>query len=321
MLSSTVSEAHFNKRNFQVAFAEENVQEVEYVDAYGHPPCAICRNLLFFDDTERATSICSNCGCVQSDFQLDGNDYHALDHASALASSPAPFKRRRRAAYASLENNYDDPHYVGPFRPKSPPYKRATYFNELLSQWRCVEPAIERSDWENIVGAFVISGFKHLNKSRVRTLLTNCDNDVVKHLVRTGEDIERAKRCCWFGKKYYEKWRTIRERLVGKLSTGRFLTLDVVRRLRMRFAELQPAFEEWRAGRKVSLSNYPFIFRRLLDLEGQSWRNVDWPPSLTLSKQRKVISLWLFICGRTGWPYINSDSTIFPNVKFYEHQF
>jgi hypothetical protein len=321
MSSSVSTSVSFNKRNFQVAFAEENVQEGEYVDAYGHPPCAICRNLLFFDDTERATSICSNCGCVQSDFQLDGNDYHALDNARVGDVNAAPFKRRRKRAYASLENNYDDPHYVGPFRPKSPPYKRATYFNELLSQWRCVEPAIERSDWSSVYDAFITSGFAYLNKSRVRTLLTNCDNDVVKHLISTGESEERAKRCCWFGKKYYEKWRTIRERLVGKLSTGRFLPLDVVRRLRMRFAELQPAFEEWRGGRKVSLSNYPFIFRRLLDLEGQSWRNVDWPPSLTIAKQRKVISLWLFICGRTGWPYINTDSAIFPNVKFYEHQF
>ena len=319
MLSS--AEVNYTKRNFQVAFAEENVQEVEYVDAYGHPPCAICRNLLFFDDTERATSICSNCGCVQSDFQLDGNDYHAHDHASALAPNPASYKRRRRAAYASLENNYDDPHYVGPFRPKSPPYKRATYFNELLSQWRCVEPAIERSDWENIKAAYTASGYKRLSKSKVRKLLTKCDDAVIAHLVAGGKSVAFAKSCCWYGKKYYEKWRTIRDRLHGKLSTGRYVPLDVVRRLRMRFAELQPAFEEWRAGRKVSLSNYPFIFRRLLDLEGQSWRNVDWPPSLTLSKQRKVISLWLFICGRTGWPYINSDSAIFPNVKFYEHQF
>lgn len=197
------------------------------------------------------------------------------------------------------------------------PYKRVTYFRELLSQWDLRAPPIPEEDEDAI--------FKWWDKHGRATEEQWADPILAKKLVRTilaALDAKLRKRGerPRFIRKYYEKWLTLRKHIGGYSSHSKWLTSEERNLLLYMFERAERIFEDQvkrRAGRH-SFLNYNFVVRRLLEMI--NWRDaiVDWPPLKTQSKQRFLVKWWRAICDEANWPYVNSDRQAFPRVAFFD---
>jgi hypothetical protein len=122
-----------------------------------------------------------------------------------------------------------------------------------------------------------------------------------------------------FRRRYNEKWLTIRALLTGHSSRGVHADDELVSVIRARFAEILSAFKNRVKGKgRYAMINYSFLFRRIFDLYGLNWYSLDFPPLKTPEKRRKNVQLWVECCRDTGYPYINTDSLVFPAVNFYQ---
>lgn len=191
---------------------------------------------------------------------------------------------------------------------KSAPYQESTYLNERIAQWRQQDPPIKHDDEDAIIDAYDGDGETDLSKDDVRRLLGCIDATRVR-------DGKRPR----FRRRYNEKWLTIRCMLTGFKSRGAYADDELVSVIRARFGEILMAFKARVKGKgRYAMINYSFLFRRIFDLYGLNWYSIDFPPLKTPEKRRKNVQLWVECCRDTGYPYINTDSVVFPAVNFYQ---
>lgn len=144
----------------------------------------------------------------------------------------------------------------------SAPYKRQTYFNELLSQWQLQEPPIAQDVERAIVeeySAGYIDGIYSAN------LTKNDVNRLLRLVSKRPEFADNAKRLM---DKYFEKWRRIRFICTGAVSYGKNAPEWVLAELRHMFFLIQVPFtlRVRRPGRRYSMISYSYLFRRFFEL-------------------------------------------------------
>lgn len=142
------------------------------------PQCVNCGSDLFITDYARGNCHCAECGCVIVD-QI------------AVSSGPCYDMARDRVVYApphpvsAICGFLDEGPLVQPpeKRHKSQPYRRETYFNERISQWRMNEPEIPYDDLDSIKWqwkSMYPEGDKlDVSKEECRLLLRKCDDQLV----------------------------------------------------------------------------------------------------------------------------------------------
>ena len=153
------------------------------VRRYGHPPCSNCGWLVWVDNFKSADTLCGRCGSVQDRIRVAGPCYRDLfDGDGNRRVGGGPFETFPTGACINFDYQKVDQKLVSDGDKKSPPYKRATYLNERLKQWKCEEPPICDKDWECIRTEwqwFVDRGARQqgvvLEKEGVRSLLKLID--------------------------------------------------------------------------------------------------------------------------------------------------
>ena len=272
--------------------------------------CDNCGRFNFVEDFGRGDILCGDCGLVADRIFCFAPSYSSTHDAHGNRTAAlAPAGKRPRA-------------YHGVFKgPTSTPYKRGTYFNEKLAQYRQLEPEIPEKDADKIYKRYRElneSTFKlerwygEPNKEHIRQVLGSIDAD------RKANGKKPR-----FVRVYLERWRTLRCDLCGVKSDGCYVSETNVRHMRRMFQQVEWAFkqicDEQGHGR-ISFINYDFVMRRLLELFGIGWAAGDLHPLKTRNKQARLVRWWAHICRHLKIPYINRDAERFPDVDFYELQ-
>lgn len=265
-------------------------------------PCANCRSMDFREEHSSGSVICMGCGLVQSEILfLDYGYQESYDVAGGFDVNTARTAFSREAVRTVHKNT------------QSLPYKRQTYFNERLSQWQCNEPRIPEEDmaaikqlWDSYAKVAWPDTWAHKPpKERIGAVLTTLDSDLVK-------DGHRPR----FVRVYYEKWLTIRAALTGYRSWGEYASPRLIHALQRDFDRLQSSYDVRYRERfkRHSMISYNFIIRRLLELRGCHHMIEDFPPLKTTAKQKLLTRVWRDVCADLGWPYVNHDHIVFPDM-------
>lgn len=272
---------------------------------------------MFITNKENACngdSVCDNCGA--DDFREDWAHgdiccYNCGLVADRLYSDQVRYKESRKAQIVdqgvSVQSYLGDKKRRKVCLPKSLPYKRSTYFKEVISQWRMREPAIPTHDLDDIYQLHKRRG-KHyvIGKQQVRDLLKHLDDE----LRQLGQDP-------YYVRLYLEKWRTIRYYCTRIASTGARIADYEVYDLTRMFSQIEGPFNRLVASvdkKRQSFLNYNFVLRRLNDLRGRTHLNSDLPPLKTPAKQKALVRIWMAICQDLKWPYVNTDCDMFPTI-------
>lgn len=258
--------------------------------------CPVCGNTSV--DSNHATGfvVCNRCGLCVDSIRVVSNSYNSIFNGYGCVKADAPLGESTYAGQC-ITDDFNDI-----CTRTSAPYKPRTYFNERLSQWRGREPPIPDDRMEKIKLAYIYD-----TTYSPRYVLAKDD---IRKILKTVED--RCSTRFPYGKRYLEKWITIRRALTGVRGYGAECDEDTADQLRDMFKKVYRGFLVTLRGAtsRYSLPSYNFIFRRLFDLLGKPVWGCDFPLLKNNSKRCDLVGMWLSIIRYTGWPYINSDVQI-----------
>jgi hypothetical protein len=206
-------------------------------------------------------------------------------------------------------------------------YKRIFYFNERCARWTCTEPSITPDIWQHIIlEAKKFGNYGHINtfvRGTISKILRNVNLPsklIRKHKSQKFKCNEMTKKR--FYDKYFEKWKTILERLGKKV---RIPSLKLVLLLKELFPHTLIPFEYYRHspnctkihncskyyGCLKNFINYDFVFRMLLIVAEMKFGHVgcydefkdDFPLVSIKIRKTKLHPIWNKICNYNQWPF------------------
>lgn len=277
----------------------------------GQCPNPTCTHSVITSDYTTGDRIC-RCGCVVGRVYLVAHSYKSIftdDKTVRRNAPPQGFWPVGAACvdepppdYKRFPKYLDQAEHIEGAKKNSAPYKRRTYCNERLSQWRRQEPPVPPMHMLEIKLTYV-----H-------------DTDFDTDYLLTKEDISVILSKCKahyggfpYGTKYLEKWISIRHELQGIKGSAHSCTDMHVHEIRDKFIKVEKAFTQLLSHVKSrrSMISYNFVFRRIFDLMGHPEWGLDFPVLKNSHKRVEVTAYWLHILHYLTWPYINSDEDNF----------
>lgn len=255
-----------------------------------------CNSTNIYENYDTGDHVCHDCGCCQPNAPIlvhqiprsqifnqhgtfnQGSFFQdGVVHGSRQLVHRKPFNRKRKRNVLHRK----------PI--KQTTYKRLVYFREKISQWRCLEPVIPYDDWLYIWDEYHESIRRPLNTCKQVT-------NLLKRIMRKYPD-----NCKHFMKKYGERWRSIRFRLTGRLSTGMFKQVNskLIQRLINDFCRIEDTYKK--QGPHVnkerrSLPSYNMILRELLREYGYRFMLYDIPQLKSKTKRVEIMKEWKHLC-------------------------
>ncbi len=125
--------------------------------------CGNCGCSSFVLDYERGDAYCEECGCCdEARLQKDAAGFKEThdEHGGLLVGACV---YETGSSGATVTDAATERAVASKTRHNSPPYRRATYWSERISQWRMVEPNIDAADLQLISDKWAVLTGKYFN--------------------------------------------------------------------------------------------------------------------------------------------------------------
>lgn len=210
-------------------------------------------------------------------------------------------------------------------------YKRIFYFNERLSRWVCSEPAIADDIWDLIFEEAEkpeYGDIQRIDRPEISKILRNViltEEMMLKHQSKKFKKTLLTKKR--FYDKYFEKWKTIKERLTG--NTLKKPSDTLIKLMKQLFIACQIPFDKFKHASNCdgrhkcdkyfdcwhNFINYDFTIRKLLQIaeikfghNGCYNRFKDEFPLVSQKiRDKKLRPMFLKIASYNNWPCINNE--------------
>jgi hypothetical protein len=208
-------------------------------------------------------------------------------------------------------------------------YKRIFYINERCSRWSCTEPSIDPDIWvfiktesskEHLYGK--IADFRRATVSKILKSVKLPVAVIRKHKSKKFKMNNMTKKR--FYDKYYEKWKTILERLGKKVDIP---SPQLIENVKFLFKKSLVPFEIFRHaegctkipncgryfGCQRNFINYDYMFRKLLQIASKNHPGCfekfkdDFNLVSKKIREQKLRPIFHKICDYNRWPKYDED--------------